>query len=321
MPLKRFLIPAIGALVLAAAYFAFRAHGQWPARGDLPTPSIVNAAKPPPMAGRQQAGAFASMFLPASGTPLRLSFPQLQARADAGDLAAATRLYRDLSICNRLRGIDWAISGHAKEVLDEQVGGMKPDQLEEYRAQLDAVESNKRNMQRLHNLCDGASNAMLESLVPNLQKAARLGEEHARACYLSRGPNYDASGFVNHPEWLAAYRGSVPSMIESGMEAGDWKVVDLLRNAYQPGAEDLLTGVLGTDPYQYYRYLKLYRLGAEPHLVEKLNKQMAAAAAQLAPAQVADADAWAERTFRQNFNIGNSTESTVAGWDPCGFPL
>lgn len=197
---------------------------------------------------------------------------------------------------------------------------MKPDQLEEYRAQLDAVDSNKRNMQRLHNLCDGASNAMLQSLVPNLQKAARLGEEHARACYLSRGPNYDASGFVNHPEWLAAYRGSVSSMIESGIAAGDWKVVDLLRNAYQPGAKDLLTGVLGADPYQYYRYLKLYRLGAEPYLVEKLNRQVAAAAAQLTPDQLAEANAWAETTFHGNFNAGNSTESTVAGWDPCGFP-
>jgi hypothetical protein len=46
-----------------------------------------------------------------------------------------------------------------------------------------------------------------------------------------------------------------------------------------------------------------------------------AAAAQLIPDQLAEADAWAETTFHTNFNAGNSTESTVAGWDPCGFPL
>jgi len=54
--------------------------------------------------------------------------------------------------------------------------------------------------------------------------------------------------------------------------------------------------------------------------VSKLDQQLAAAAAQLAPEQALEADAWAETAFRRNFNAGNSTESTVTGWDPCSFP-
>lgn len=254
------------------------------------------------------------------GVRLRNVFSELQARANAGDVAAATRLYRDLSLCGRVRGMDWGNSLLADELLSERVDGMPPEQLDNYRAQLDAIESRERNLEKLRDFCAGAGDAMLDALVPNLQRAAQLGEEHARACYLSAGPNYDARGLMNHPGRLDEYRRSVPSLVEAGIAAGDWKVVDILRNAYQPGAEGLLAGALGSDPYQYYRYLKLYRLGAEPYRIGKLDRQLAAASVRIEPERRIEADAWAEAIFRRNFNASNSTESTVAGWDPCSFP-
>lgn len=262
----------------------------------------------------------ARISLPPPGAPLQNVFAELQSRANAGDVAAATRLYRDLSLCGRFRGIDWANSQLADELLEEGVKGMPPEQLENYQAQLEAIESRKRNMARLHALCDGADAAMLDSLVPNMQKAAQLGEPNARACYLATGPNYDARSLIDHPERLAAYRLSVPALIDAGLAAGDWKVVDILRDAYQPGADGLLAGVLGADPERYYRYLKLYRLGAEPYRTRKLDQQLAAAAAQLAPERRDEADAWAQTVFHRDFDAGNSTESTVTGWDPCSFP-
>lgn len=321
-----FAIACAATIAIVAAYQLGRVHGPRPA-GAAAAANVAAegasaghgaAAKPDP--DRTVIAARAASSLPPPGAPLRNAFAGLQARANAGDAAAATRLYRDLSLCSRFGSIDWANSQLADELLGERVDGMASEQLDNYRAQLEAVESRKRNVERLHALCDGADAKMLDSLVPNLQRAAQLGEEHARACYLAAGPNYDARGLMDHPERLQAYRRSVPALVEAGVAAGDWKVVDILREAYQPGAQGMLAGALGADPYQYYRYLKLYRLGAESFRAAKLDRQLAAAAAQLQPERRNEADAWAETAFRRDFGAGNSTESTVAGWDPCSFP-
>jgi len=80
----------------------------------------------------------------------------------------------------------------------------------------------------------------------------------------------------------------------------------------------LLAGLVGADPVQHYRYLKLYRLGAEPFRATSLDRQLAAAAANLTPAQTADADAWAQSTYEKNFK-GPSTAAAPPGWDPCAF--
>ena len=256
--------------------------------------------------------------LPDSRTPLKDRFADLQVLAGAGNVPAARRLYHDLNLCTLLAGVDADNSRLADELLGADVGKMDNGQLHDYQTQLEAIEARGTNMQKLHTLCDGTSRRMFDALVPSLHQAAQLGDADARACYLSRGPNLDMRAFLNHPEFLEEYRGSADAMIEAGLTSGDWKVVDLLRNAYQPGTQSLLAGVVGADPLQYYRYLKLYRLGAEAQRADELDQQLKAAAAKLAPAQIADSDAWAQATLRQNFS-GSSTETTVTGWDPCSF--
>lgn len=314
-------IALVALIAVACAYLLGRAQGT-----DAGVATSSTGVEDVPANGKASAKALAtkplrmSAMLPPRDARLKDIFSDLQARANAGDVAAATRLYRDLSLCSRFRGMGWANARLADELLSEQVDTMAPQQLGNYRSQLEAIESREQNARRFHDLCDGASDAMLGSLVPNLRKAAQLGEESARACYLSVGPNYDAPSLINHPEWLSAYRNSASSLIDAGIAAGDSRVVNIVRNAYQPGSESLLSGVLGSDPYQHYRYLKLYRLDAEPDPTGNLDRQLAAAAAQLEPEQRAEADNWAETTFRQNFNRSDLTEPTVQGWDPCVFP-
>ncbi|MFC4822515.1 hypothetical protein [Dokdonella ginsengisoli] len=316
----------IASAAIACAYLLGRVQGRnSAAEGSAAKDASVSAVseghdvggarkKPRVPAGRK------TMPLLPGDRPLKEVFAELQARADVGDVVAATRLYRDVGLCSRLRGIDWSNSRLADELLSEKVDAMDAAQLEGYQVQLDAIEARKQVMQRFHSLCDGATDSMLDSLVPNLQKAAQLGEEYARACYLQRGPSYDTRGLMGHPEWLANYRTSVASMVDAGIQAGDWKVVDVLRGAYQPGSESPLAGVLGSDAYQYYRYMKLYNLGADPDRAAQMNSSLAEAAQQLTPAQVADADSWAQTVFQRNFNGSNSTDSTIPGWDPCSFP-
>jgi hypothetical protein len=255
--------------------------------------------------------------LPPSGTPLKDVFSDLQARADAGDAAAASRLFRDLNSCSRMRVSEWRSARATDELTSKKTEGMSPEQLRTYQVLLDAMEVRQRAMERKRSLCEGVTDAMLDNLVADVHRAAQLGDADARACYLSRGPTYDARNLLNHPDSLESYRNSASSLIEAGLAAGDWKVVDLLREAYEPGAEGLLAGLLGADAYQYYRYLKLYRLGAESHRATRLDEQLASAAANLTTSQVAEADEWAQSHLR-NFR-GPSTAGTPQGWDPCAF--
>lgn len=309
------LAPAV-LLAVVCAYFLGRI------RPDSPLAGAGSENLEVPAAGKDGLIPDAKAWVASSarGGGSKGFFLELQMKADAGDIAASTRLYRSLHLCHRLRAMDWSNTLLANELLDVQTKGMLPGQMENYQAQLDAIESRKQNAQRLRVLCGTADEAMMDSLVPNVRRAAQLGEEHARACYLAMGPNYDPRALARHPEWIGMYRASVPAMIGAGTAAGDWRVVNILRNAYQPGAEGLLAGVLGSDPVQHFRYLKLYRLGAGPGDIEVLDRQLAEAAARLPPERLAEANEWAEATFRRNFHGRSSAESPNAGLDPCVFP-
>jgi hypothetical protein len=319
MQFRYILIALLGLGALIGAYFLGRAQNP---KATAETPSAATTWDPQQRPNPALIGATPmTASLPARDMPLKRVFNDLRSRADAGDVAAATRLYRDLRTCAELDNLEWFLARAADETLDDKIDGTNAQALENYRVQLEAVESRKQVMQKTRRLCDGLDRDMLESQLTSLQKAALLGEVHARACYLSKGPTYDNRGLTRHPEWLQEYRTNVKSMIDAGLKAGDWKVVDIVRRAYEPGSDGMLAGVLGSDPIEYYRYLKLYRLGADDGGSSTLDRQLAAAAARIKPEQRADADIWAQDKFRQTFdNDRNSTSTTPRGWDPCSFP-
>lgn len=321
MTRREISILLIAGIAAAAAFYLGRARAPSPeveAGRERATPIDAPARKAAPMT---RPGAVSSTRkgdpLPPAGTPLKDAFAELQSRAEAGDAAAASRLLRDVNRCNRLRGSEWKNVGASDELTEKNTDGMTPAQLRTYQILLDAMELRQQGVRKTQELCADASPQMLDSLVPNIALAARLGDEDARACYLGRGPLYDSRSLLDHPESLQSYREDARSLIDSGLAAGDWRVVDLLQQAYEPGAQGLLAGVVGSDPLQHYRYLKLYRLGAEPHRIAQLDRQLASAAANLSPDQLAQADEWAQSNL-SNFR-GPSTAGTPQGWDACAF--
>ena len=269
-------------------------------------------------AGRSAAGR-GELPLPPAETPLKDIFAELQARASAGDKAAATRLYRDLSHCSRLRNVDQDYSRMTDETLSADPETMDPELLDNYQVQLEAIENNRRVLGRMQEMCAGVSDEMYGNLVSSIRRAAELGDAEARACYLGRGPAFDLRNSIAHPETFQAYRDGAPALAEAGLAAGDWKTVDLLIGAYQPGSDTLLSGVLGSDSYRYYRYLKLRSLGTGPSAGDALGRQLASAAAALTPSQLADADAWAQETFRRDFHDAAAADAQPAG-GLCDFP-
>lgn len=318
VPLRPVRVAAAIALALAAivaVYLIGRHQGRTTAAEEAQGPvaaegqaATVTLARP----------ARAGGALPPANAPLKPNFAALQARADAGDLAAATRLYRDLDLCRGFARREGEVRRYSDELLAARGAAADPRQRESLRAGLEAAESNERALDALRTQCAGLDPSQLGALGSNLQTAALLGEPYARACYLARGPGFDAAGLLDHPERLSAYRGNARALIERGIADGDWRVLDQLRGAYEPGADGLLAAAVGKDPLQRYRYLKLFRLGAPPRPGVS-DEDLAMAAARLSPSQLADADAWAARTFNQNFR-GRALDADGPLWDPCVFP-
>lgn len=318
-PLKRVRTVAAIALALAAfvaVYLMGRHQGRTAAHEEAQGP--VAAEGQAATATLAPARADTGAALPPPGAALKRAYAGLQARSDAGDLAAATRLYRDLSQCRRYARLESEVRRYSDELLAARDDAGSAEQRQNLRAGLEAAESNERSLEALRAQCEGVDAAMLGALTPNLQKAALLGEPYARACYLARGPGVDAAGLLDHPERLSAYRGNARALIERGIADGDWRVLDQLRGAYEPGADSLLAAAVGKDPLQRYRYLKLFRLGA-PSQPGVTDEDLAMAAAKLNPTQLADAEAWASRTFNQNFH-GRAIDADGPLWDPCVFP-
>ncbi|MEH6417470.1 hypothetical protein [Pseudomonas sp. CGJS7] len=318
---KSTLLMAVCALALAiGAYFLGRADQ---ARAPVPMHvAVAGAEAADAVADAAPIGASPPSdkrgMLPPPNTALKSSYAELQARANGGDKDAASRLLRDLDSCRGLRGSQWNNDGASNELTARSTDGMNAAQLRTYQMQLDAMQLRQQRLRDRQTLCAGVDDKLLDTLLPNLAQAARLGDAQARACYLERGPLYDSRSLVRHPESLQAYRNATSALIDSGLAAGDWRVVDLLQQAYRPGSQNLLAGLIGNDPVQHYRYLKLYRLGAEAHRVDQLDQQLTAAAANLSAAQVAQADDWAQSALRDHFKDA-STQTTPQGWDACDF--
>lgn len=256
--------------------------------------------------------------LPPTDTPLKDMFAELQARSSAGDVHAAVRLYREVNRCILLRGVDWNYGVDANAAMNAKTEGMGTEELQNYQAELDRISEGQQMMQKVRDVCAGATSSMFRSMVPTIRQAALLGDSDARACYLSRGPTIDPRAFVDQPELIEDYRRSAQSLIDSGLAAGDWKVVDILRDAYRAGSQSMVAGLVGSDPAQYYKYLKLYRLGPDPYRSDELDRELAAVKELLTPAQLDEADSWVSERL-PNF-AGHSAESTAPGWDPCTFP-
>jgi hypothetical protein len=254
--------------------------------------------------------------LPPSGTPLKQIFDELKARADAGDAAAASRLYRDLSTCFAAAATMRSNTLNANALLEHPDSSV-PAAIQQQ--QLDRAQELLKGTDRLKTLCAGVDQSLLGSLAATTLQAAQLGDASARDCYVHRGPFVNPHGMVDDPASLGVYRQQAPVLIDSAIASGDWKMVDMLQYAYGPSGGNLIAGLVGLDPVQHYRYLKLYRLGASGNRIPALDRQLAYAANQLDAQQRADADAWAAAT-QQSYFHGSSTDAAPQNWNACAIP-
>jgi len=251
--------------------------------------------------------------LPPPKAPLLSVFNELRTRVDAGDGAAATRLFHDLKICRELRFAQDVGPTLLTGALNEPTRGKSPEELNQ---QYESLDRTQKMMDFVHDnaaMCAGIDLDQFDATVPAMLVAARSGDLLALDCYLGMEISAVPGRLLDHPEWLTQYKQNALALAQSGLELGDWRVVKLLEFAYSAGSAGTLLGyVTGQhpDPEQAYRYQKLERLGATGDFAVQLGMMFPIAApnASLSKEQVAAADAWAQDVYTRYFHGTSSNE-------------
>ncbi len=314
------------AMSVGAAWIVFRSDGAEDAspQGAVATTAAEaskeqhakdNAAPAAPKPTRKLKSAVINTALPPPGTPLVQIYDELKSRADAGDVAAAARLFQDAQHCFRTRMTMRMTPRSAAALLRQDTSKLNAEQLKEHEENLARVERQIEDARAGNAGCEGLTDAQLQ-LAPLALQAAKLGDADASRCYVS-GIFLYTGGLLDHPEWLAQYRSSALPLAQAAIERGDWAMVAQLSNGYSGELFFAPLGqLLGNDPAQAYHYLKLQRLGARDGSVLRLDDELAAATRELSVEQIAEGDAWAQDVYLRYFG-GQPADSDPAGSNFC----
>ena len=329
------IVGALGAITLVAgiSYYAGRREAQQTAQGSHAPPVATQVATAPAAAApksdvtpsgktvtapasAQRASATPNVSasaasLPPPGTPLKQSFAELKARADAGDAAAASRLFRDIETCasvQRLNQVMPFISNRLGDLSAAPAGGgpRGNGMLGMVQRGLDFADKNAA-------LCADIGPEQMDALVPTTLQAAQLGDAQAADCYV--GANLNTwPDVLNNPGWVSDYKSNAMPLATAAVQQGDWAMVGLLASAYAGGVRNnnLLNQVTGSDASLAYSYAKLMSLGQPAgNAPNRASANLTTLANQLTPDQVQSADAWAQNMYKQYFNATPREPGTV----------
>jgi len=107
-------------------------------------------------------------------------------------------------------------------------------------------------------------------------------------------------------------------LAQAAIERGDWAMVGQLRDSYSYSGWSPISPLgqlVGIDPAQGYRYMKLLRLGAPERSAVRFDDELAATARELSVEQIAEGDAWAQDVYLRYFG------GQPANSDPTGMVL
>lgn len=314
------------ALVAAVSYYGGRHEAQQAARGAQAPPVATQVASAPaaspsksdvtpsgkavaaPANAQRAINGVASntsasaASLPPPGTPLKQSFAELKARADAGDAAAASRLFRDIETCASVQHLNQMmpfISNRLGDLSAAPAAGAPRGNgmLGMVQRGLDFADKNAV-------LCADISADQMGALVPATLQAAQLGDAQAADCYV--GANLNTwPDVLNNPGWISDYKSNAMPLATAAVQQGDWAMVGLLASVYAGGVRNnnLLNQVTGSDASLAYSYAKLMSLGQPAgNASSRASANLTTLANQLTPDQVQSADAWAQNMYKQYFN-------------------
>jgi hypothetical protein len=257
----------------------------------------------------------ASAPLPAAGTPLKSELAELKARADAGDAAAASRLFQDMQTCAQVQRLNQFMPGLANRVLNDNGAASAPDAAQRSGRMLDFVQRNLDFTRNNAAMCADLSADDMANLVPATLQAAQMGDAQAANCYVGANLN-NWPGLLDNPQWIQDYKSNALGLANSALQQGDWAMATLMAQAYggNPRTSNMLNQLTGTNPAQAYTYAKLMSLGqpsGTPPSTRSTNA-LSNLSSQLSPDQIQAADAQAQQMYQQYFNATPRQTGDVA---------
>jgi hypothetical protein len=269
-------------------------------------------------AARQPARKLAGTALPPPGAPLRQTYDELKARADAGDAAAASRLFRDTYHCVVARERLLSMPPAAGLMFEDDTSKVGPEQLLERERFLAKLEVRLSDARKESKNCEGLDETQL-LVTPIMLEAARLGDSGAGNCYVDGYMMSDPRLF-DHPEWLPEYKSNARAIAQASVARGDWGAVAQLQHAYAKDGYGalLLSRIVAPDAVQNYRYLKLRRLGANAENARYYDRDLLFVARSLSADEVAAGDAWAQDAYLRYFSA--TPENSVGAYNSSSCP-
>lgn len=291
--------PAASARADAMAAHVGAAGMSKQASGAAHTRRIVHQKTPGGIAAKDEGAS-----LPPPGTPLKDIFDDLKARADAGDAAAASRLFHDLQRCAEAQRLGQFLPAIANRLLDNNLPS-SPGGIDRSERQLDWMQRGLELQQDSASTCAGLSPTQQAALVPSTLTAAQLGDPQAADCYV--GANLNAwPGVLDNPDWISDYKNYALPLASAAVQQGNWAMVGMLAsaNAGNPRSNNMLNQVTGTDPVQAYTYAKLMSLGQPEGTTPstRSTNALSTLSSQLTPEQIQAADAQAQSMYQQYFD-------------------
>jgi hypothetical protein len=234
------------------------------------------------------------------GTPWKVLWIELGARAMSGDAAAARRLFRDTQLCED------AISARkeASIALDPN------NNVAANAGQRDQVLANlQKSLELGARICADVTEEDLSSIIyPIVLSAANSGDERAAECYVAA--YYEPSDDMRSGVGLEDYRNNALRLAEEGVQRGSWQMVSLLKIAYGSSRrQSLLYSIVEPDPAKAYAYAYLEWLGMPAESGAPLNEMLEGmrSSGEISPETRAASEAWARSTFSRNFGAHKNT--------------
>ena len=260
--------------------------------GQAPLLSSGQAAKPAPS------------LPPPAQRPARQPDPQLASvydglvsRMNSGDAEAASQLARGLAYCSQRRDTETNAGNIAKVLDDPNRKDLSPADRANLQANVDAMQEQLAKMGRDPTFCTNLNDQQIDIFLPTALTAAQLGDSNAADCVLGIGRQHVTSPHMA----LSQYAKTALQIADDEILQGNWIAVRLLSSAYgNYSNQQYLSQLLGRDPLQRYRLLKLEHIGMgfDPN---QADPQLAQAAQGLSKEDLATADAWAQDNYQRHF--------------------
>lgn len=223
--------------------------------------------------------------------------------------------YRHKATCAKVRRLDAFMSAQVEDPNSwvnnrSKNAGVTDEEVRAIEKNIALVKSNRQR-------CMEDINGSVEDIVALYDAALAAGldgDRDAALCYvLAPWPATEGGNFI--PQVLAQYKANASALIEDSIEAGDWRMVDLLIGLNASPTTGLLANAIVPDRAKAYAYAKLKRLGATGNLAARMDKEISMLQNQLPANKLVEADQWAAQLYSNHFSTSGPSADSTRGCD------